>query len=129
MLGFSGCSDDKDKDNGPATLQGYEAPVFMYGKTREEVKASVPYTYSGMSTTSLYFDGVGIVKEYLYIFNDDKVYSCGSILSDLYTEDLHNYLSQIYTFLEYRPAQKMYVYENEDQSLGDGLAAVEYLQN
>lgn len=43
MLGFAGCNDDENKDNIPPTLREYEAPVFMYGKTREEVKASVPY--------------------------------------------------------------------------------------
>jgi hypothetical protein len=108
----------------------------MYGKTREEVKASVPYAYSGASETSLYFEGKGIVKEYIYIFEDDKVYSCGSILSDLYIDDLHTYLSQLYIYLEYRPGQRMYVYESEDKSLSiglyplnDGLAAVEYLKN
>lgn len=83
MLGFAGCNDDENKDNTPPTLREYEAPVFMYGKTREEVKASVPYAYSGASETSLYFEGKGIVKEYIYIFEDNKVYSCGSILSDL----------------------------------------------
>ena len=88
MLGFAGCNDDENKDNIPPTLREYEAPVFMYGKTREEVKASVPYAYSGASETSLYFEGKGIVKEYIYIFEDDKVYSCGSILSDLYIDDL-----------------------------------------
>lgn len=79
---------------------------------------------------------VGIVKEYIYIFEDDKVYSCGSILSDLYIDDLHTYLSQLYIYLEYRPGQRMYVYESEDKSLSiglyplnDGLAAVEYLKN
>ena len=75
MLGFAGCNDDENKDNIPPTLREYEAPVFMYGKTREEVKASVPYAYSGASETSLYFEGKGIVKEYIYIFEDDKVYS------------------------------------------------------
>ena len=40
MLGFAGCNDDENKDNIPPTLREYEAPVFMYGKTREEVKAS-----------------------------------------------------------------------------------------
>lgn len=79
MLGFAGCNDDENKDNTPPTLREYEAPVFMYGKTREEVKASVPYAYSGASETSLYFEGKGIVKEYIYIFEDNKVYSCGSI--------------------------------------------------
>lgn len=103
MLGFAGCNDDENKDNIPPTLREYEAPVFMYGKTREEVKASVPYAYSGASETSLYFEGKGIVKEYIYIFEDDKVYSCGSILSDLYIDDLHTYLSQLYIYLEYRP--------------------------
>ncbi len=93
----------------------------MYGKTREEVKASVPYAYSGASETSLYFEGKGIVKEYIYIFEDDKVYSCGSILSDLYIDDLHTYLSQLYIYLEYRPGQRMYVYESEDKSLSIGL--------
>lgn len=124
MLGFAGCNDDENKDNTPPTLREYEAPVFMYGKTREEVKASVPYAYSGASETSLYFEGKGIVKEYIYIFEDNKVYSCGSILSDLYI------------YLEYRPGQRMYVYESEDKSLSiglyplnDGLAAVEYLKN
>ena len=92
MLGFAGCNDDENKDNIPPTLREYEAPVFMYGKTREEVKASVPYAYSGASETSLYFEGKGIVKEYIYIFEDDKVYSCGSILSDLYIDDLHTLL-------------------------------------
>ena len=72
MLGFAGCNDDENKDNIPPTLREYEAPVFMYGKTREEVKASVPYAYSGASETSLYFEGKGIVKEYIYIFEDDK---------------------------------------------------------
>ena len=83
-----------------------------------------------------YFEGKGIVKEYIYIFEDDKVYSCGSILSDLYIDDLHTYLSQLYIYLEYRPGQRMYVYESEDKSLSiglyplnDGLAAVEYLKN
>ena len=79
MLGFAGCNDDENKDNIPPTLREYEAPVFMYGKTREEVKASVPYAYSGASETSLYFEGKGIVKEYIYIFEDDKVYSCGPV--------------------------------------------------
>ena len=118
MLGFAGCNDDENKDNIPPTLREYEAPVFMYGKTREEVKASVPYAYSGASETSLYFEGKGIVKEYIYIF------------------DLHTYLSQLYIYLEYRPGQRMYVYESEDKSLSiglyplnDGLAAVEYLKN
>ena len=60
MLGFAGCNDDENKDNIPPTLREYEAPVFMYGKTREEVKASVPYAYSGASETSLYFEGKGI---------------------------------------------------------------------
>ena len=105
MLGFAGCNDDENKDNIPPTLREYEAPVFMYGKTREEVKASVPYAYSGASETSLYFEGKGIVKEYIYIFEDDKVYSCGSILSDLYIDDLHTYLSQLYIYLEYRPGR------------------------
>ena len=83
-----------------------------------------------------YFEGKGIVKEYIYIFEDNKVYSCGSILSDLYIDDLHTYLSQLYIYLEYRPGQRMYVYESEDKSLSiglyplnDGLAAVEYLKN
>lgn len=73
MLGFAGCNDDENKDNTPPTLREYEAPVFMYGKTREEVKASVPYAYSGASETSLYFEGKGIVKEYIYIFEDTTV--------------------------------------------------------
>ena len=41
-----------------------------------------------------------------------------------------------YIYLEYRPGQRMYVYESEDKSLSiglyplnDGLAAVEYLKN
>ena len=122
MLGFAGCNDDENKDNTPPTLREYEAPV--------------PYAYSGASETSLYFEGKGIVKEYIYIFEDNKVYSCGSILSDLYIDDLHTYLSQLYIYLEYRPGQRMYVYESEDKSLSiglyplnDGLAAVEYLKN
>ena len=136
MLGFAGCNDDENKDNTPPTLREYEAPVFMYGKTREEEKASVPYAYSGASETSLYFEGKGIVKEYIYIFEDDKVYSCGSILSDLYIDDLHTYLSQLYIYLEYRPGQRMYVYESEDKSLSIGVyalnggrAAVGYLKD
>mgnify|MGYP000726944799 FL=1 len=53
-----------------------------------------------------------------------------------YIDDLHTYLSQLYIYLEYRPGQRMYVYESEDKSLSiglyplnDGLAAVEYLKN
>ena len=85
MLGFAGCNDDENKDNIPPTLREYEAPVFMYGKTREEVKASVPYAYSGASETSLYFEGKGIVKEYIYIFEDDKVYPADRYFSTLHS--------------------------------------------
>lgn len=74
MLGFAGCNDDENKDNIPPTLREYEAPVFMYGKTREEVKASVPYAYSGASETSLYFEGKGIVKEYIYIRRRQSIF-------------------------------------------------------
>lgn len=92
MLGFAGCNDDENKDNTPPTLREYEAPVFMYGKTREEVKASVPYAYSGASETSLYFEGKGIVKEYIYIFEDNKVYSCGRQRSQSCDEHRRQYL-------------------------------------
>ena len=61
MLGFAGCNDDENKDNTPPTLREYEAPVFMYGKTREEVKASVPYAYSGASET-------GVIWQQLLLF-------------------------------------------------------------
>ena len=136
MLGFAVFNDDENKDFLRPTLWEFVAYFFCSVIFWEEVKASVPYAYSGASETSLYFEGKGIVKEYIYIFEDDKVYSCGSILSDLYIDDLHTYLSQLYIYLEYRPGQRMYVYESEDKSLSiglyplnDGLAAVEYLKN
>ena len=54
MLGFAGCNDDENKDNIPPTLREYEAPVFMYGKTREEVKASVPYAYRSIGNLAVF---------------------------------------------------------------------------
>ena len=108
----------------------------MYGKTRGGSESfGALYAYSGASETRCISKARASSKS-TYIFEDDKVYSCGSILSDLTIDDLHTYLSQLYIYLEYRPGQRMYVYESEDKSLSiglyplnDGLAAVEYLEN